>query len=75
MAAGNGRGGTRWSDSAHRPQFFCGWHAARDRAGVDVYADDAEVAAELRELRRGGVWPLDTVVRVVTERRPGGGGR
>ena len=47
--------------------FFCGWHAARDRAGVDVHADDAEVAAELAELRKDGVWPLDSVVRVVTQ--------
>ena len=46
---------------------FRGWHAARDHAGVDEHADDAEVAAELAELRKDGVWPLDTVVRTVTE--------
>ena len=47
--------------------FFCGWHAARDHVGVDVFADDAEVAAELKELRKDGVWPLDSVVTVITE--------
>ena len=47
--------------------FFCGWHAARDHEGIDVYADDAEVAAELAEFRKDGVWPLDTVVKTVAE--------
>jgi hypothetical protein len=48
--------------------FFCGWRAARDRAGIDVHADDAEVEAELKELRKDGVWPLDTVVKTVVGR-------
>ncbi len=45
--------------------FFCGWHAARDAAGMDVHAEDDEVAAELAELRKEGVWPLDAAVKAV----------
>jgi hypothetical protein len=48
-------------------EFLCRWLGARDRAGIDAYADDAEVAAELAELRKDGAWPLDTVVKMVAE--------